>query len=236
MNKSFGKNNKYKIYYLLSIILVAVLLIIMVSSYTLSWFMDESTTSTGEPNIIKVGELDMTVTTNFKFKNLVLAPDTIYITDQDNQDIATYIKTSDIHNIDGAYVRIKFETTRKNVGESDFVDNLDLFNIYFTNDNYTTSTDYSLATTKNRWFYNATDNYYYYLGGVYDQNIMFNAGYKTTNRMINAYASADVTIDFTIDCIQRQYGASEAVWTTAPQVFFDMVEVESENISAPYQK
>lgn len=226
MAKFLEKHPKRKMYQNLCIIAIVIVFIAIMSSYTLSWFMDESTTSNGEPNITQIGELDMDVVTNFKFTNLVLAPDTIYTTDQSDADIATYIKTSAIHNIDGAYVRIKFETQRRKVGELDYVDNLDLFNLYFDG-NLTTSTNYNDSNTPNKWFYNATDNYYYYLGGVYGENVMFNAGYKTTNRMINDVASADVKIDFTIDCIQRQYGASASVWTTAPQVFVDMVAVES---------
>lgn len=235
MARNFEINSKRKVYQSLSIIAVILIFVAIMSSFTLSWFMDESTTSNGEPNITQIGELDMDVTTNFKFKNLVLAPDTIYTVDQNNTDIATYIKTSAIHNIDGAYVRIKFDTKRKNVGDSQYIDNMDLLKLYFDG-NITTSTDYNNDTsTHNKWFYNSADDYYYYLGGVYETNIMFNAGYKTTNRMTNAVASADVIIDFTIDCIQRQYGASEAVWTTAPQVFADMVAVESANISDPYK-
>lgn len=226
MANFFEKHPKRKMYQNLCIIAIILVFVAIMSSYTLSWFMDESTTSNGEPNITQIGELDMDVITNFKFTNLVLAPDTIYTTDQSDADIATYIKTSALHNIDGAYVRIKFETQRRKVGEIDYVDNLDLFNLYFDG-NLTTSTNYNDSNTPNHWFYNATDNFYYYLGGVYGQNIMFNAGYKTTNRMVNDVASADVKIDFTIDCIQRQYGASSAIWTTAPQVFVDMVAVES---------
>lgn len=191
--------------------------------------MDESTSTNGEPNVSFIGDLELDVTTNFKFKNLAFAPDTVYTTDQDSQNIATYIKTNDSHDIDGAYVRIRFETTRKNSGSTTTVDNLDLLNLYFDG-NLTNDTSYS-TSSKMKWFYNIDDDYYYYLWGVYDVNVMFNKGYKTSNTMTNEVAGADVTITFTIDAIQRQYDASDTIWTTAPQIFMDMVADESRYVN-----
>lgn len=210
---------------ILTIIIACLIFLAIISSITFAWLMDDSTTSNGDPDITLIGDLDLDVTTNFKFKNLALAPDTTYVVDQDGNDIATYIKTSDSHDIDGAYVRIKYETTRRNIGDTDYIDNLDLLQLYFV-DNYTTSTTYNNAS-KNKWFYNSADNYYYYLGGVYHANVMFNRGYRTTNMMTNVVANANVTITITVDSIQRQYGAAEAIWDTSPQIFKDMVMDES---------
>lgn len=226
---NFKFENKRKIYIIASLVLITIALLSLISSFTFSWLMDESTSTNGEPNVSFVGDLELNVTTNFKFKNLAFAPDTVYTTDQDLQDIATYIKTNDSHDIDGAYVRIRFETTRKNSGATTTVDNLDLLNLYFDG-NLTNDTSYS-TSSKKKWFYNIDDDYYYYLWGVYDVNVMFNKGYKTSNTMTNEVAGADVTITFTIDAIQRQYDASDTVWTTAPQIFVDMVADESRYIN-----
>lgn len=226
---NFKFENKRKIYIVASLVLITIALLSLISSFTFSWLMDESTSTNGEPNVSFVGDLELDVTTNFKFKNLAFAPDTVYTTDQDLQNIATYIKTNDSHDIDGAYVRIRFETTRKNSGSTTTVDNLDLLNLYFDG-NLTNDTSYS-TSSKKKWFYNIDDNYYYYLWGVYDVNVMFNKGYKTSNTMTNEVAGADVTITFTIDAIQRQYDASDTIWTTAPQIFMDMVADESRYIN-----
>lgn len=230
MQKNFKKNDKRKVYQIFGILLLCFALVSIFSYSTVSWLMDQSTTSNGEPNIVLVGTLDLDVTTNFKFKNLALAPDTTYTTDQSGEDIATYIKTSTLHDIDGAYVRIRFTTTRKNVGDSSYIDNSDLLSLYFVG-NLTTATTYS-DSTKNKWFYNSSDNYYYYIGGIYSSNIMFNRGYKTSNTMQNIYADADVRLEFIVESIQRQYGASAEVWNTAPQIFKTMVTTESNNVSS----
>lgn len=229
MQKNFKPKKDRKMYQIFGILLLCFALISIFSYTTVAWLMDQSITSNGEPNITLVGTLDLDVTTNFKFKNLALAPDTTYTTDQSGEDIATYIKTSALHDIDGAYVRIKFSTTRKNVGESSYIDNSDLLMLYFV-DNLTTNTTYS-ETNKDKWFYNSSDNYYYYLGGIYSTNIMFNRGYKTSNTMQNIHADADVRIEFIVEAIQRQYGASAEVWDTSPQVFKDMVTTESNNVT-----
>lgn len=227
MARNFGENTNKKEFQIIGILFLCLMFIAIMSSITVAWFMDESETSNGEPNITLIGDLELDVTTNFKFSNLALAPDTIYTTDQDGNDIATYLKTSANHDIDGAYARVRYETTRKLVGATTEIDNLDILNLYFV-DNLTTSTTYD-NSSKNKWVYNNVDKYYYYLGGIYDTNIMFNRGYRTSNTMINEVADANVSITFTVDAIQRQYGASDAVWTTSPQVFKDMVAVESKN-------
>ena len=225
MKKDFETKSKFNIYTIVVAIVLCMIALTVFSTQTLSWFMDESTTSNGEPDITLIGTLDLDITTNFKFKNLSLAPDTIYTLDQDGQDISTYLKTSDNHNIDGAYVRIKFTTTRKDPGTDSFVDNKDLFDLYFDS-NLTTNTTYSDAV-KNKWFFNVDDGYYYFIGGIYSTNIMFNKGYKTTNLMQNTNADAEVTIKFQVETVQRQYGASGDLWNTAPQIFKSMAEIES---------
>ena len=135
MTKFTDNARKLKNSQILAIIIACLIFLAIISSITFAWLMDDSTTSNGDPDITLIGDLDLDVTTNFKFKNLALAPDTTYVVDQDGNDIATYIKTSDSHDIDGAYVRIKYETTRRNVGDTDYIDNLDLLQLYFV-DNY----------------------------------------------------------------------------------------------------
>lgn len=231
MARNFGENTNKKKFQIIGILVLCLMFIAIMSSMTVAWFMDESETSNGEPNITLIGDLELDVTTNFKFNNLALAPDTIYTTDQGGNDIATYLKTSANHDIDGAYARVKYETTRKLVGTTTEIDNLDILSLYFV-DNLTTSTTYD-NSSKNKWVYNNDDEYYYYLGGIYNKNIMFNRGYRTSNTMTNEVADANVSITITVDAIQRQYGASDAVWTTSPQVFKDMVAVESKTTTLP---
>ena len=192
MNK-FGRK-KVNILQIFGVIVLLVAIVAIFSNTTLAWFMDESTTSNGEPNITLIGTLKLDVTTNFNFENLALAPDTIYETDADGADIATYIKTANEHNIDGAYVRVKFTTTRREFGSSIDIDNSDLFGLYFTT-NLTTATTYSDAV-KNKWFFNSTDGYYYYIGGIYSTNVMFNKGYKRKNLMQNPQDDENVKIEF----------------------------------------
>ena len=102
MQKNFKPKKDRKMYQIFGILLLCFALISIFSYTTISWLMDESTTSNGEPNITLVGTLDLDVTTNFKFKNLALAPDTTYTTDQSGEDIATYLKNYNLKDIDGS--------------------------------------------------------------------------------------------------------------------------------------
>ena len=75
--------------------------------------------------------------------------------------IFAYIKTAYNHDIAGAYVRIKFNTTRKNVGDATYIDNSDLLQLYFDPENITTVNDYE-SLDKPKWYYNEEDDYFYY--------------------------------------------------------------------------
>lgn len=228
-NRDFRNNHNRRIkYQIFGIVFLCFMLIIAFSNFTIAWLMDDSTTSNSD-DILLIGTLDLEVTSNFKIKNLALAPDTVYTLDMNGKDIGTYLKTTTSHDIDGAYVRVKFTTERKLNGTTTYVDNSDVLSLYFE-DNITTSTTYN-SSSENKWFYNASDGYYYYLGGVYGTNIVFNKGYKTSNIINNTLADANVRVTFSFDTIQRQYGATVANWTTAPEVFLDMVEAESGTIS-----
>ena len=81
MKKDFETKSKFNIYTIVVAIVLCMIALTVFSTQTLSWFMDESTTSNGEPDITLIGTLDLDITTNFKFKNLSLAPDTIYTLD-----------------------------------------------------------------------------------------------------------------------------------------------------------
>ena len=204
--------------------------IVLLVNTTLAWFVDDSTTSNGDANITLIGTLSLDVTANFNFKNLVLAPDKAYMTDYLGYDIGTYVKTAYNHDIKGAYVRIKFSTTRKNVGASEFIDNSDLLSLYFgeeDDNNITTSNSYD-NTEEPKWYYNETDGYYYYIGAVGDTNVVFNRGYKTSNRMNNEVRNAEVKIFLTVESVQRQYGAYVEVWPTAPTIFVEWAEADEE--------
>lgn len=244
------KANKQKktstLYQIFGMAILCVVVIIFIISSTSAWFRDSSVTSNGEPNIKLIGTLDVEVTTDFNFYNLALAPDTVYLYDKrgasDNYKIGTYIRTTPENDIDGAYVRVKFEPSIKLSGTNTWVDYVgngafdndnDLIDLYFRDGMITTqNTTYSSSTHGGKWYYH-TDGYYYYIGAVYSvgaysyynnnsvsvSGIEFNQGYKTNNTMVNTMASADVKFVFTVDAIQRQYGAYSALWTTAPLVF-----------------
>lgn len=216
--KKFNIVKHRKTYQIIGIMILCIVLILISYNFTLSWFMDESVTS-NNPTISVVGTIDMKVTTNFDFYNLVLAPDTTYTTDQGGQDIGTYIRTNDStaggnHDVRGVYVRIKSTITKESVASSEL-------SLYFA-DGVLTSTlptaSYA-SSDSGKWVYNPADDYYYYLGAISTTNIQFNAGYKTNNTFTNSIANDNVNIHFVIEAIQRPYGAYKAVWTTAPNVF-----------------
>lgn len=213
------KDNRSKVQRLYLYIVLCISFVVLLINSTVAYFMDQSTTSNDGVKLIIIGTLDLDVTTNFNFKNLALAPDTLYLTDYEGEDIGTYIKTSDDHDIYGAYVRVRFTTKRHNVGEPKDRVNLDLLDLYFTPDEVTTNTSYSEQNDKDKWFYNSADNYYYYIGAVEDEFVRFNTGYKTSNYMTNVEKDAPVEIEILVESIQRQYDAYADVWTTAPAIF-----------------
>ena len=220
------RRSRTRLYQLLGILLLCISIVAIFAQTTIAWFKDDSTTSNGDAEVTVIGTLDLDVTTNFNFYNLTLAPDRIYTEDNNDQRIGTYLKTSDQHDIKGAYVRIKFQTARRNVGEIEFISNFDLLDLYF-NGNITTSASYT-AADKNKWFYNTADGYYYYIGAVENTEVCFNAGYKTSNTMTNVESRAEVKISYTVETIQRQYGAYLEEWKTAPAVFIGWAEADEE--------
>lgn len=206
--RQFNKRSNYKLYQIIGILLLCIGFIALSYNVSLAWFRDRTITSNGEPNIQIVGTIGLDVTSKFSFYNLTLAPDTIYKTDANN-DLGTYLKTSEDHDIDGAFVRIKFYTNRPEV------------TLYFEN-NLTTSSatsTYSEAIDKDEWIYNPSDDYYYYLGIVRETEIQFNAGYKVDNTLNNLVAGKSVMLGFIVEGLQRQYGAYRAEWSTAPELF-----------------
>ncbi|MBQ7351451.1 MAG: hypothetical protein IJW59_01085 [Clostridia bacterium] len=214
------KASKFRLLWVFAIVAICIGLIVGSYTVTVAWFSDESVTSNGD--IIKViGTIDLDVTTNFDFYNLALAPDTIYTTDQDGNDIGTYIKTSSQNNIRDVYVRVSFETNRSELS------------LFFDEGKLTTTTTYT-SDLDNKWFYNSADGYYYYLGAVGGvDSVKFNAGYKVDNTLNNApstnNAGENVDIQIIVDAIQRPYGAykSDTDWATAPEVFKDFCAADS---------
>ena len=152
------------------------------------------------------------------FYNLSLQPDYTYVVDKNNEAIGTYVRTkTGEHDIDGAFVRIKYTTERKTEGSAEWVDNLDLLTLYFDN-NFTNSTSFT-ASDKGKWVYNSADGFYYYLGSVFGDYIEFNKGYTTSYKIGNEYKNAQVKIDLQVESVQRQYGAYSDVWRDAPEIF-----------------
>ncbi len=216
MQRNTNSNSIFRnrIYQIFGIAILCIVLVMTVFNVTLGWFKDESITSSGDPNIILIGTISLDVTTNFNFYNLALAPDTIYTLDKDNADIGTYVKTSAEHDIDGAFVRIRFVCT-----------NRPEVTLYFDSSNITTVSTYN-ESIRNRWYYSETDEYYYYLGNVETTNVQFNAGYRVDNTLNNSVAGQVVSFNFTIEAIQRQYGAYHD-WSTAPTVFNQFAYTET---------
>ena len=86
----------------------------------------------------------------------------------------------------------------------------------------------SLATSEtwdkgNKWIYNENDDYYYYIGYIGVGDTRFNAGYYIDNTLNNSKANANVDIVIKVEAIQRQNGASGAVWTSSPEAFKSFV-------------
>lgn len=200
--------------FIVLIVLLCVAIIGTFTQVTLSWLMDTSTTSSNN-NYMLVGTVDLDVETNFNFRYMALAPDTEYLVDTSGNSMETTIKTSAKHTADGAYVRIKFECDRDELTLL-FADNK------ITN---TTATTYS-ASFSNRWIYNTGDQYYYYLGYVAGTAVQFNMGYYVDNTLVNSKSGEDCNVHFTIEAIQRQYGASNATWTTSPAIFKSFVTTD----------
>lgn len=218
-------NKNRRIYQILGMCLLCIAFIYLTYEVTTAWLVDDSTTSNGDPNISIIGTLELDVQTNFNFYNLTLQPDYTYIVDKDNSPIGTYIKTKDLeHDIDGAFVRIKYTTRRMVEGSTEWVDNLDLLTLYF-NGNETKNTSQLTEDgkvpedDKGKWVYNSVDGYYYYLGSVFDELIEFNQGYTTSYKIGNEFKNAQVEIDLQVESIQRQYGAYHKVWKDAPEIF-----------------
>jgi len=217
INNMHGNKNR-RIYQIIGMCLLCILFIYLSYQVTTAWFLDDSTTSNGDPNITIIGTLELDVQTNFNFYNLSLQPDYTYVVDKSNEAIGTYVRTkADEHDIDGAFVRIKYTTRRKPEGATEWVDNLDLLTLYFDG-NFTTNTTLQ-STDKGKWVYNSTDGYYYYLGSVFGDYIEFNKGYTTSYKIGNEYKNAQVEIDLQVESVQRQYGAYHEIWPTAPTIF-----------------
>ena len=217
------KKNKYWLYQVIGILLLCISLIMGTYSLTTAWFRDESITSNGAPNIAIIGTIGLDITTNFNFKNLVLAPDTTYTQDRDNNDIGTYIKKSADNDIDGAFCRVKFEYGRELQPEEDETFTPDELTLYFGNGKITDSTTYS-DSDMGKWYYVGSGEagdpgYYYYIGIIREASIQFNAGYTVNNKLYNVIAGVDVDIKFTFEAIQWQYGAYHEWDSESPDVF-----------------
>lgn len=208
------------IYHIIGITLLCVTMAFLFINTTLSWFRDDSTTSNA-PNIKVIGTIGLDVYTNFNIYNLTFAPDSIYTVDNQNNDISTTIKTSAKHNIDGCYVRIKFESIYKDILEEDGITpkDLSLLSLYFvTQPLNTPNADYH-SSNNNKWVYDDISDYYYYLGIVDENLVTFNDGYKINNRLDNSIKGEDIKLTFTVEAIQRQYGAHTALWEDSPNIF-----------------
>lgn len=207
--KNLPKKHSFKrLYQVLGIILLCFTLVYASYSITTAWFMDDSVTSNGEPNILVIGTVDLEVNTDFNFYNLVLAPDTYYTSYIENGETrthATFLKTSEKNDVRSIYVRAKYTTNRPEL------------TLYFDG-NITTNANYDASVDLNKWYLH-TDGYYYYIGSIGTEDIMFNAGYHTDNTINNDKAYDDVTLEFVFESIQRPYGAYKAVWEGAPTIF-----------------
>ena len=222
MQKTPKKKHISKWYQVIGILLLCVLTVYLSYSVTSAWFLDESITSNGKPNIMIIGTVDLDVQSNFKFHNLVLAPDTYYTTYTENgvpRSYGTYLTTSEDNDVKTIYVRCKVEIVVPAPAE---------LTLYFVNQatgksNLTTGdgTSYLESRDLNKWFYNATDGYYYYIGSIGTTPVEFNSGYHVNNALWNDIAYGDVSITLTFESIQRPYDAYKALWdeNKMPKVF-----------------
>ena len=210
-----------KLYQAIGIALLCVLVVYLSYNVTTAWFLDESITSNGKPNIMIIGTVDLDVQSNFNFYNLVLNPDTYYTTYTENgvpRSYGTYLTTSEDNDVKSIYVRCKVEITVPAPAD---------LSLYFINQETQTSNlttgdgnSYLESRDHNKWFYNTTDGYYYYIGSIGKDKVEFNSGYHVNNSLINEIAYGDVSITMTFESIQRPYGAYHAFWDdTAPDVF-----------------
>ena len=201
-----------KVFRLALIVFLALSLMILSYSVTTAYFTDESTTSSGEPNIIVVGTISLDVDTQFNFENLALAPDTLYT----GSDVQTTIATGTTNNIDTVYVRVKFEN------------NCERLDIVINNLAPDGSVDYdSTQHGDYRWVL-GDDGYYYYLGEVGSTPVVFNDGYKTDNAFHNGIAGDSVELTIIAEAIQRPYGAYVSLWgEDAPQLFRSFAKLNS---------
>ena len=67
MKKTPKKRINRLVYQVFGITLLCVSIICLAVGFTYAWFMDESVTSTGAPNILIIGTVDLEVKTNFNF-------------------------------------------------------------------------------------------------------------------------------------------------------------------------
>ena len=229
MYKPSKKHNFNKLYQVIGIALLCVLAIYTTYTITVAWFMDESVTS-NKPNIMVIGTVDLNVESNFNFYNLVLAPDTYYI-EEDGVRYGTYLTTSADNDVKSIYVRCKVEIEMPDP-VSPYTDPA-ILSLYFVNQetnnsNLTTGDGNSYLESRDyeKWFYNSSDDYYYYIGSVGSEEVEFNSGYHVNNALNNKIAIEDVSIRFTFESIQRPYGAYAAIpeWQTAPKVFTDFAK------------
>lgn len=209
------KTNKRSIklaYQVLGILFLCVSLIVLTYRVTLAWFQDTSTTSNGVPSVEVIGTIDVDVRVGnnnaFEFDNMTLAPDTLYYNPTPNGtdiDYATYIKAGTNNNIGNIYVRVKYTCNR------------DEISLYFDE-----------SDGESKWVYNFedTDNddvadtgFYYYLGSVGEDEIVFNDGYRVNNKLHNGIAGSAVNMSIIVEAIQRPYGAYVAEWPNAPEEF-----------------
>ena len=230
--KKHGGKKQTLLYQIFGMALLAIAVVVLVFNSTVAWFRDSSTTSNGSPNIKIIGTIALDVTTNFNLYNLTLAPDTVYLLDKSGADIGTYLNTNnkdvvgkdpaDKHNIDGCLVRIKFTSKFNRLKEADGFTPREFTNLslYFTTaplEVATSSTTFSEATHLNKWLYDG--EYYYYLGIVDKTTVTFNNGYKIDNKLTNDISNEPVDLEFTVEAIQRQYGAHEEMWEDSPALF-----------------
>ena len=230
MYKPTKKHDMKRIYQIIGIALLCVVAIYTSYSITMAWFMDESVTSNG-PNIMVVGTVDLKVETDFNFYNLVLAPDTYYI-EEDGKRYGTYLTTNTNNDTKSIYVRCKVEIEMP--PPVDPYTKAAELTLYFVNQetrksNITTGDGNSYVESRDlgKWFYNSSDDYYYYIGSVGTEEVEFNSGYHVNNALNNKIAKEDVSINLTFESIQRPYGAYVELWTTAPKVFTDFAKSDT---------
>lgn len=173
---------------------VTFIILILIISMTYAWYSGKDY----RENVAIFGNLDLEVTTDLNFENVILEPNKTY-------NKTTTIKSKE--NSTDAYIKVVFECDAK-VGNTD--ENIVEPILYVDQDKQ--------SNGEQTWIKNG--NSYFYVGYI-NQNIsaIFNTGFIVSNNLSNEDCNKPVNLKITVYAIQRAYGAykEHSDWVDAPE-------------------